>query len=68
MARADSLFQLRLPEHLRKKLEEQADKKKQSLTSEILNRLEESFSDDSSDQIIRLNERVAALENAVFGV
>lgn len=65
MARADALFQLRLPEHLRKKLEEQANKKKQSLTSEILNRLEESFSNDS-DKILELVERIAALEKAVF--
>ncbi|CAK7192291.1 hypothetical protein COMNV_00482 [Commensalibacter sp. Nvir] len=65
MARNDALFQLRLPEHLREKLEKEAGRKKLSLTAEILNRLEESFSNEPN-KIMELMERVSTLEKAVF--
>lgn len=58
MAKNDSIFKLRLPEYLRDKLEQEAQENSRSLTAEILNRLEESFSDT--------NERISALEKLVF--
>jgi hypothetical protein len=58
MERADPFFKLRLPEHLREKLEKEANASRRSLTAEILQRLEMSFSDTA--------ERIDALENEVF--
>ncbi|EUK18827.1 Arc family DNA-binding protein [Commensalibacter papalotli (ex Servin-Garciduenas et al. 2014)] len=58
MKRADPLFKLRLPDYMREKLEHEASQKRRSLTAEILDRLEQSFSDT--------NERLSALENLVF--
>lgn len=65
MTKNDSIFKLRLPEYLRDKLEQEAQGNSRSLTAEILNRLEESFSNDS-DKMLELVERIAALEKAVF--
>ena len=56
--RIDPLFKLRLPSHLRQRLESEAATARRSLTSEILNRLEVSFSDTV--------ERLNALEKEVF--
>jgi hypothetical protein len=58
MPRADPLFKLRLPDYLREKLEKAATDRRQSLTAEILARLEESFSD--------LSERLRVVEDEVF--
>jgi hypothetical protein len=58
MERADPFFKLRLPEFLREKLEKEAASARRTLTAEILNRLETSFSDSA--------ERLANLEKEVF--
>jgi hypothetical protein len=58
MERADPFFKLRLPEFLREKLEKEAASARRTLTAEILNRLEMSFSDTA--------ERLNALEKEVF--
>jgi hypothetical protein len=58
MARADPLFKLRLPDRLRNDLEKEAAKSGRSLTAEILDRLEMSFSD--------IVERLSSLEKEVF--
>lgn len=58
MERSDPFFKLRLPEHLRERLEKEADSGRRSLTAEILQRLEMSFSD--------IGERLNALEKEVF--
>ncbi len=65
MKRADPLFKLRLPEPLREKLEKEAEANRRSLTTEILGRLESSFSDNQT-KIFELSERIAALEKTVF--
>ena len=57
-ARADPIFKLRLPDHLREELETKAAENRRSLTAEILGRLELSLSEYS--------ERLKALEDEVW--
>nr|WP_321985328.1 Arc family DNA-binding protein [uncultured Lichenicoccus sp.] len=56
--RVDPLFKLRLPDFIREKLEAEATRNRRSITAEILERLENSFSDRE--------ERLNGLEKEVF--
>lgn len=57
-APTDSMFKLRLPGQLREKLEREAQAKGKTLTAEILERLEDTFSTNP--------DRISELEKAVF--
>lgn len=57
-APTDSMFKLRLPGQLREKLEREAQAKGRTLTAEILERLEDTFSTNP--------DRIKALEKVLF--
>jgi Arc-like DNA binding dprotein len=52
MARDDPYFRLRIPESLKAKVQEAADRNKRSMTAEIIARLEESFSATEGRSVI----------------
>lgn len=62
MARADRQFNLRLPEELRRKIEAAAAKGKRSITAEVTDRLEQSFSEKTA--MSELTEKLEALQEA----
>lgn len=60
MSREDLHFRLRIPEDLKKKVKEAADKNHRSMTAEIVARLKESFPPDK-DEIARIKQGVQSV-------
>lgn len=65
MAREDLHFRLRIPEDLKNKVEEAASLNRRSMTAEIVDRLEKSFLNQGSADVVQLspiylNEKDAA--------